>query len=409
MASKVLLVEDDNNLREIYEARLQAEGYNIISAKDGEEALVIAKAEIPDLIISDVMMPKISGFEMLDILRNTDGLKETKVIMLTALGQSEDKLRANSLGANRYLVKSQVTLEDIVKAAHELLDDDTSPTAFEPAQQPAIPVAPPVSTMAPPVATAPMPPTSSTTLPPSQATVVADAASVVQAPASPVPVVAATPTPEPVAAPTPTVVPISTLPPEPTPAVATPAVSAATPPLDASTTAEEQATMQAQIEKFVEEPVAPSTAPNEAQSMTTDDDNNTAVMDSALKSLEVNETPPESDLKDTTPDTNEAKIIQPEAKEPELDSLGNTKVVIANKKTIEPLDSVEKPNINDLLAAEEAKNIMGAGLGANPVVTSSDNSSVESSAAAATPSPAAAAKPASPATPGGVDPNDIAL
>ncbi len=121
--SKILLVEDDNNLREIYEARLQAEGYTIVSAHDGEEALVIAKAEKPNLIISDVMMPKISGFEMLDILRNTDGLKDVKIIMLTALGQSEDQLRANKLGADRYLVKSQVTLEDIVKSTHELLED----------------------------------------------------------------------------------------------------------------------------------------------------------------------------------------------------------------------------------------------------------------------------------------------
>jgi CheY-like chemotaxis protein len=130
--AKVLLVEDDNNLREIYEARLLAEGYTINSAKDGEEALVVAKAEKPDLIISDVMMPKISGFEMLDILRNTQGLKETKVIMLTALGQADDRTRADSLGADRYLVKSQVTLEDIVKAAHELLEGDSAPAAVVP-------------------------------------------------------------------------------------------------------------------------------------------------------------------------------------------------------------------------------------------------------------------------------------
>ena len=121
--AKIMLVEDDNNLREIYEARLQAEGYDIVSAQDGEEALVIAKNEKPNLIISDVMMPKISGFEMLDILRNTDGMKDTKVIMLTALGQAEDQVRANSLGADLYLVKSQVTLEDIVKAAHDLLGE----------------------------------------------------------------------------------------------------------------------------------------------------------------------------------------------------------------------------------------------------------------------------------------------
>ncbi|HZL08209.1 MAG TPA: response regulator, partial [Candidatus Dormibacteraeota bacterium] len=121
--AKLMLVEDDNNLREIYGARLQAEGYQIVSAKDGEEALVLAKAEKPDLIISDIMMPKISGFEMLDILRNTDELKAVKVIMLTALGQNDDQQRANSLGADRYLVKSQVTLEDIVKVTHELLND----------------------------------------------------------------------------------------------------------------------------------------------------------------------------------------------------------------------------------------------------------------------------------------------
>ena len=67
--AKVMLVEDDNNLREIYEARLLAEGYEIVTARDGEEALAIAVKERPDLIISDVMMPKISGFDVLDILR----------------------------------------------------------------------------------------------------------------------------------------------------------------------------------------------------------------------------------------------------------------------------------------------------------------------------------------------------
>ncbi len=136
----VLLVEDDNNLREIYEARLQAEGYNTVTASDGEQALVVAKEAKPDLVISDVMMPKISGFEMLDILRNTDGLKDVKVIMLTALGQAEDKTRADQLGADKYLVKSQVTLEDIVKTAHQLLDDE-APAAEQPAAAAATAVA----------------------------------------------------------------------------------------------------------------------------------------------------------------------------------------------------------------------------------------------------------------------------
>lgn len=126
--AKIMLVEDDNNLREIYEARLLAEGYEIVSAKDGEEALALAVKEKPDLIISDVMMPKISGFDMLDILRSTPETKDTKVIMMTALSQAEDKSRADKLGADRYLVKSQVTLEDVAKVAREVLQGD-SPTA----------------------------------------------------------------------------------------------------------------------------------------------------------------------------------------------------------------------------------------------------------------------------------------
>ncbi len=119
--AKLLLVEDDNNLREIYQARLSAEGYEIVAAQNGEEALSVAKQARPDLIISDVMMPRISGFEMLDILRDTPELRDTKVIMLTALGQAEDQTRAGKLGADKYLVKSQVTLEDIVNCARDLL------------------------------------------------------------------------------------------------------------------------------------------------------------------------------------------------------------------------------------------------------------------------------------------------
>lgn len=122
--AKIMLVEDDNNLREIYEARLIAEGYDIVTAKDGEEALALAVKEKPDLIISDVMMPKISGFDMLDILRTTPETKDAKIIMMTALSQAEDKARADQLGADRYLVKSQVTLEDVALVAKEVLKEE---------------------------------------------------------------------------------------------------------------------------------------------------------------------------------------------------------------------------------------------------------------------------------------------
>lgn len=134
--AKILLVEDDNNLREIYEARLSAEGYDIIAARDGEEALAVAVKEKPDLIISDVMMPKISGFDMLDILRGTPETKNCKVIMMTALSQAEDKARADKLGADRYLVKSQVTLEDVAKVAKEVLEGDSMPATPDSSAQP---------------------------------------------------------------------------------------------------------------------------------------------------------------------------------------------------------------------------------------------------------------------------------
>ena len=124
--TKILLVEDDKSLREIYNVRLGAEGYDIVSAGDGEEALALAIKERPDLIVSDVMMPKISGFDMLDILRSTTETKNVKVIMMTALSNEEQRRRGLALGADRYLVKSQVGIEDVVRTVHEVLEDNSS-------------------------------------------------------------------------------------------------------------------------------------------------------------------------------------------------------------------------------------------------------------------------------------------
>ncbi|HMI09715.1 MAG TPA: response regulator [Candidatus Saccharimonadales bacterium] len=121
--TKILLVEDDKSLREIYGVRLLAEGYDIVSAGDGEEALAMAIKERPQLIVSDVMMPKISGFDMLDILRSTTETKDIRVIMMTALSSEDQRARGEALGADRYLVKSQVGIEDVVRAVHDVLAD----------------------------------------------------------------------------------------------------------------------------------------------------------------------------------------------------------------------------------------------------------------------------------------------
>jgi DNA-binding response OmpR family regulator len=134
---KILLVEDDNNLREIFQMRLQAEGYETVTAGDGEEALVVAVKEKPDLVIADVMMPKLSGFEMVENMRASAGLAQVKVIMMTALGQAEDRTRGDKLGVVKYLVKSQVTLEDFVRVVREVLPpSQEGAAASEPSAQP---------------------------------------------------------------------------------------------------------------------------------------------------------------------------------------------------------------------------------------------------------------------------------
>ena len=111
---KILLVEDDDGLASVYVARLEAEGFDVKRVDDGEDALATAVDHKPDLILLDIMMPKVSGYDVLDILRNTPETANIKVIMLTALGQDGDKEKADKLGADDYLVKSQVVISDVI-------------------------------------------------------------------------------------------------------------------------------------------------------------------------------------------------------------------------------------------------------------------------------------------------------
>jgi DNA-binding response OmpR family regulator len=118
---KILIVEDDLALAQVYKSRLELEGFMVQHAPDGEKALTTAVDFKPDLILLDVMMPKINGFDALDILRNTPQLKDVHVIILTALGQQKDMERAQALGADEYLVKSQVVIGDVVtRVKHHL-------------------------------------------------------------------------------------------------------------------------------------------------------------------------------------------------------------------------------------------------------------------------------------------------
>ena len=213
--AKILLVEDDKSLREIYGVRLMAEGYDIVSAGDGEEALAMAIKERPDLIVSDVMMPKISGFDMLDILRSTSETKDVKVIMMTALSSDDQRARGEALGADRYLVKSQVGIEDVVRTVHDVLGDSV-----------AAPIAAPSF---PPSSAAPAPAMSMSTAQPvvSLETMPAPAPTSAPEPTAPTPEMAPAPTPsfEPAPAPAPALEPAPAPAPvfEPAPAPVAPA------------------------------------------------------------------------------------------------------------------------------------------------------------------------------------------
>lgn len=112
---KILLVEDDLGLATVYKQRLETEGFTVRHVPNGEDALSSATEFKPDLILLDVMMPKISGFDVLDILRNTPETTNIKIVLLTALSQPKDKEKAKQLGADDYLVKSQVVIADVVE------------------------------------------------------------------------------------------------------------------------------------------------------------------------------------------------------------------------------------------------------------------------------------------------------
>jgi DNA-binding response OmpR family regulator len=118
---KILLVEDDEALANVYVTRLEAEGFQIKRVPNGEDALASAIAYRPDLILLDVMMPRINGFDVLDILKNTPETANMRIIMLTALSQDTDKQRAMTMGVDDYLVKSQVVIADVIAKIKEHL------------------------------------------------------------------------------------------------------------------------------------------------------------------------------------------------------------------------------------------------------------------------------------------------
>lgn len=115
----ILLVEDDRFLRKAAEAALRQAGFAVVTAADGEQALSVARAEPPDLILLDVIMPKLQGFEVLAALKHDARTAPIPVLMLSNLGQEQDVRRAMDGGAADYLIKANLSLQALVKRVQQ--------------------------------------------------------------------------------------------------------------------------------------------------------------------------------------------------------------------------------------------------------------------------------------------------
>ena len=111
----ILLVEDDEFLAELYATKLNLEGFNVSLAVDGEKGLKSAKENKPDLILLDIILPKMDGFEVLKEIKKDPALKNVPVILLTNLSQKDEVKRGLDLGANDYLIKAHFMPSEVVK------------------------------------------------------------------------------------------------------------------------------------------------------------------------------------------------------------------------------------------------------------------------------------------------------
>lgn len=117
----VLIVEDDEFLRSLTAKRLEKEGFMVEVGVDGESGIAVAESKNPDLILLDLLLPGLDGFEVLKKVKSNDALKTVPVIIFSNLGQKEDIEKAKTLGANDFLIKANFTLDDVVTKIKGLL------------------------------------------------------------------------------------------------------------------------------------------------------------------------------------------------------------------------------------------------------------------------------------------------
>lgn len=111
---KILVVEDDRFLISAYRAKLEKSGYEVQTASDGDEALAILKTFTPEAILLDLVMPKRDGFSTLEEIKKDPRISSIPIIVTSNLGQKEDIDKAMALGANDYIIKSDLSIEELV-------------------------------------------------------------------------------------------------------------------------------------------------------------------------------------------------------------------------------------------------------------------------------------------------------
>ncbi len=117
----ILLVEDEPLLANLLKQRLEKEGYSVTSAGDGEEALSVLKVNHPDLILLDIILPKMSGFELMEQLKDNPSYGSSPIVIISNLGQDTDVQKGKMLGAIGYFVKAKLSIEDLVKRIKSFL------------------------------------------------------------------------------------------------------------------------------------------------------------------------------------------------------------------------------------------------------------------------------------------------
>lgn len=118
----ILLVEDEPILSNLLCQRLEKEGFKVVAAHDGEEALEVLKSVKPDLILLDVILPKISGFELMERLKEGPEFQKAPIVIISNLGQENDMEKGQALGAVGYFVKAKMSIEELVGKVRDFLN-----------------------------------------------------------------------------------------------------------------------------------------------------------------------------------------------------------------------------------------------------------------------------------------------